>query len=72
MPRIPDDVIERLKREVSLEKMAGARGVELTRHGADLIGRSTTTTNPRWSSARRRICGTAWERATPEARRSTG
>src|SRR5277367_2387873 len=39
MPRIPDDVIERLKREVSLERLAEARGIELQRHGADLIGR---------------------------------
>jgi DNA primase len=39
MPRIPDEVIERLKREVSLERLAEARGIELQRHGADLIGR---------------------------------
>jgi DNA primase len=38
MPRIPDEVIERLKSEVSLERLAAARGVELKRHGADLIG----------------------------------
>jgi len=39
MPRIPEDVIERLKKEVSLERLAEARGIELQRHGADLIGR---------------------------------
>jgi DNA primase catalytic core len=39
MPRIPEDVIERLKREVSLERLAEARGIELARHGADLIGK---------------------------------
>src|SRR5271163_2476793 len=39
MPRIPEDVIERLKKEVSLERLAEARGIELARHGADLIGR---------------------------------
>ena len=38
MARIPEDVIERLKREVSLERLAEAPGVELKRHGADLIG----------------------------------
>jgi DNA primase catalytic core len=38
MARIPEEVIERLKSEVSLEKLAAARGVELKRHGADLIG----------------------------------
>jgi DNA primase len=38
MPRIPDEVIERVKSEVSLERLAEARGVKLTRHGADLHG----------------------------------
>ena len=38
MARIPDEEIERLKKEVSLERLAEARGVVLTRHGADLIG----------------------------------
>jgi DNA primase len=38
MPRIPEETIERLKREVSVERLAEARGVKLTRHGADLIG----------------------------------
>ena len=38
MPRIPEETIERLKQEVSLERLATARGVKLTRHGADLIG----------------------------------
>ena len=38
MPRIPEETIERLKQEVSLERLATARGVKLMRHGADLIG----------------------------------
>jgi len=38
MARIPADELERLKREVSLVRLAEARGVELRRHGADLIG----------------------------------
>ena len=38
MARIPEAVIERLKREVSVERLAEARGVKLRRHGADLIG----------------------------------
>jgi DNA primase catalytic core len=38
MARIPESEIERLKREVSLERLAEARGVELKRHGADFIG----------------------------------
>lgn len=39
MPRIPDAELERLKQTVSLQRLAEARGVELKRHGADLIGR---------------------------------
>ncbi|HEY6370705.1 MAG TPA: CHC2 zinc finger domain-containing protein [Candidatus Sulfotelmatobacter sp.] len=38
MGRIAEEEIERLKREVSLERLAEARGVQLKRHGADLIG----------------------------------
>ncbi len=38
MARIPEEEIERLKREVSLERLAEARGIKLRRHGADLIG----------------------------------
>jgi DNA primase len=39
MARIPDQVIERLKEEVSVQRLAEARGVTFTKHGADLIGR---------------------------------
>jgi DNA primase catalytic core len=38
MARIAQEEIERMKREVSLERLAEARGVKLKRHGADLIG----------------------------------
>ena len=38
MARIPDEEIERLKREVSLQRLVEARGIELSRHGADLLG----------------------------------
>jgi len=38
MARIPEEEIERLKREVSVERLAEAHGVKLKRHGADLIG----------------------------------
>jgi DNA primase catalytic core len=38
MARIPDDELERLKGEISLERLVRARGVELRKHGADLIG----------------------------------
>ncbi len=39
MARIPDELLQSIRQEVSLERLAEARGVELKRHGADLIGR---------------------------------
>jgi len=38
MPRIPDDELERIKRETDLAQLVRARGVELKPHGKDLIG----------------------------------
>ncbi len=38
MGRIPEDQIERLKSQVSLQRLAESQGVKLKRHGADLIG----------------------------------
>jgi DNA primase len=38
MARIPDAVIERLKAEVSVQRLAEGRGVVMKRHGADLHG----------------------------------
>ncbi len=38
MARVPDVELERLKSQVSIQRLAEARGVELKRHGADLIG----------------------------------
>jgi DNA primase catalytic core len=38
MARVPDEEIERLKKAVSVERLAEARGVKLRRHGADLHG----------------------------------
>ncbi|MCU7850549.1 MAG: hypothetical protein KZQ89_21770 [Candidatus Thiodiazotropha sp. (ex Lucinoma kastoroae)] len=38
MARIPDDQIDRLKQEVSLQRLAESQGIKLKRHGADLIG----------------------------------
>jgi len=39
MARIPEEAIERLKREVSLERLVSGSGVELSPHGSDVIGR---------------------------------
>jgi DNA primase catalytic core len=38
MARIPEQEIERLKREVSVQRLAEARGIKLTRSGKELIG----------------------------------
>jgi DNA primase catalytic core len=38
MARIPDHEIERLKSEVSVQRLAEAQGIKLERHGADLRG----------------------------------
>jgi len=38
MARFPGEEIERLKREVSLQRLVEAQGIELKRHGADLLG----------------------------------
>ena len=39
MARIPENEIERLKAEVSVQRLVEARGIALTRHGASWIGR---------------------------------
>ena len=39
MARIPEEEVERLKREVSVQRLAEARGIKLTRHGANLLGK---------------------------------
>ena len=38
MARIPESEVERLKKEISVQRLAEARGIKLTRHGADLVG----------------------------------
>jgi len=38
MARIAEDELERLKQQVSVQRLAEGRGVKLKRHGADLIG----------------------------------
>jgi DNA primase len=38
MPYVPPEVKERIKREISVQRLAEARGVKLTRSGKELIG----------------------------------
>jgi DNA primase catalytic core len=39
MARIPEAEVERLRKEVSVQRLAEARGIKLVRQGADLLGR---------------------------------
>jgi DNA primase len=39
MARIPDEEIERLKRDIPIERLVAGFGVELKRTGANLVGR---------------------------------
>ena len=39
MARIPDEVVERLKREIPIERLVTGFGIELKRYGANLMGR---------------------------------
>ena len=38
MPYVPPEVKERIKREISVQRLAEARGIKLTRSGKELIG----------------------------------
>ena len=38
MARIAEEEIERLKREISLERLAVAKGIQLKKHGENLLG----------------------------------
>lgn len=39
MARIPEDEIERLKKEIAIERLVMGFGIELKRQGAELVGR---------------------------------
>ncbi|MCE4538238.1 CHC2 zinc finger domain-containing protein [Pelomonas sp. P7] len=39
MPRIPNDELERLKNEVSVQRLVEDAGIELKKAGKDLLGR---------------------------------
>jgi DNA primase len=62
LARIPDEVIDRLKVEVSLERLVEARGVVLARHGADLVGCCPfhDDREPSLVVSPRKNSGTAW------------
>ena len=39
MARIPENEVERLKKEISVQRLAEARGIKLTRQGTNLLGK---------------------------------
>ncbi len=39
MARIPENEVERLKKEISVQRLAEGRGIKLTRQGANLLGK---------------------------------
>lgn len=51
MPRIPNDELERLKSEVSVQRLVEDAGIELKKAGKDLLGRCPPppTRRPAWS-----------------------
>jgi hypothetical protein len=46
MARIPDSEIERLKKEIAIERLVMGFGVELKKHGAELIGEAVSLACP--------------------------
>ena len=38
MARLPDEIVERIKREISVQRLAEARGIQLRRMGKNLMG----------------------------------
>ena len=69
MARIPDEEIERLKREIAIERLVTGFGVELKRAGANLVGRCpfTTTVARSFTTARTKTNAPS----TPPAANST-
>jgi DNA primase len=38
MARLPEEIVERIRREISVERLAEARGIKLRRVGKNLMG----------------------------------
>ena len=74
MARIADEEIERLKREVDLAELVVRSGVALKKAGGDLVGRCPfhDDDTPSLVVTPAKASGTAWGRARPVARSSTG
>lgn len=74
MARIAEDELQRIKSEISLERLVRARGIELRKHGAISSASvpSTTITIRRSWSRRRRTSGIVSALVRRVARSSTG
>jgi hypothetical protein len=82
--RIPDELLDRLKDEVSLVSLVAAHGVELRKTGKDLVGScpfhddaspSLVVTPPkgsRWACTRPRASGARWSRRWASRPRRSG
>jgi DNA primase len=66
MARIADAEIERLKKEIPIERLVTGFGVELKRQGKDLFGRCPfhEDKTPSLSVTRKQTYGIAWVRVT--------
>jgi hypothetical protein len=62
MARIPDHEIERLEREISVERLAEARGIRLTRHGADRVPGITSRCFKMWQPWSKQMLCKPWPR----------
>ena len=62
MARIPESEVERLKKEISVQRLVEASGIKLTRHGADLLGLCPfhDDRNPSLVVTPTKTSGTAW------------
>jgi DNA primase len=45
MARLPDELLERIKREISVQRLVEARGIKLKRVGKNLVGLCPSTKN---------------------------
>ena len=69
MARMPVEQKERLKKEISIQRLAEARGIKLRRVGKELIGLCPfhDDRNPACASTWGRTCGAARARAARAA-----
>ena len=73
MARLPDETVERIRREISVQRLAEARGIQLRRMGKNMMGLCPfhQDKNPSLSITPTRTNGTAWD-AAKAARRLIG